>query len=363
MKAERAASSIVQLEDGIFLIPGRKSGGCNIFVLKGSRRIALIDVGLPDDHDHICSSLAEIGLTIDDVSLVILTHEHLDHVGDLPNLPKHILIAAHSRAAIKLQLDDQFAMMSGAFGSGKMSGDVDIHLEDGSLIDLGGIRLRTIYTPGHCSGAICLYEPDRGILFTADTVFAGGTLGGICASGNISDYISSLERLREFRLLAMYPGHGRMSANPAEDLNRAIGGSTLLLSDTRSLFESINVKGVFDQIKSATVDYSRRAAERRQDVRVPSSLQALLRLDDGDHPVSVQGISIAGGRLDREIAVPANEVVSLALDAVGNLQCQVIAHVEGYTSLKFLKSSPDIENLAAWLRKMRQNTNHRISQS
>ena len=116
MKAEKGASSIVQLEDGIFLIPLRKSGGCNIFVLKGSRRIALIDAGLPDDHDYICSSLAEIGLTIDDVSLVILSHEHHDHVGDLPNLPKNTLIAAHSRAAIKLQLDDQFAMMSGAMG-------------------------------------------------------------------------------------------------------------------------------------------------------------------------------------------------------------------------------------------------------
>lgn len=353
MKAANSAGSIVQLDDGIFLIPGRKSGGCNIYLLRGSRRIALIDAGLPDDHDYICASLAEIGLTIDDVSMVILTHEHLDHVGDLPNLPKRILVAAHSRAAIKLQLDDQFAIMSGAFGAGKMSAHVDIHLEDGSLIDLGGIRLRTIYTPGHCSGAICLYEPSLGVLFTADTVFAGGTLGGICASGNISDYISSLERLRELRLLSMYPGHGRMSANPTEDLTRAVGGSNLLLSDTRNLFESINVKGVFDQIRRATVDYSRRAAERRQDARVISSLQALIRLDDGDHPVSVQGISMAGARLDREIAVSTNETVSLILDAVGNLQCKVIGHVKGYTSLKFLKSSPDIENLAAWLRKER----------
>ena len=363
MKAEKGASSIVQLEDGIFLIPLRKSGGCNIFVLKGSRRIALIDAGLPDDHDYICSSLAEIGLTIDDVSLVILSHEHHDHVGDLPNLPKNTLIAAHSRAAIKLQLDDQFAMMSGAFRAGKTSGHVDIHLEDGSLIDLGGICLRTIYTPGHCSGAICLYEPNRGALFTGDTVFAGGTLGGIFASGNISDYISSLQRLREFRLVSMYPGHGRMSSNPAEDLNRAIGGSTLMLSDTRNLFESINTRGAFDQIMRATVDYSHRAAERRQNARIATSLRAWIHLNDGDHTVSIQSISMAGAKLDCEIGVAANEAVSVTLDAVGNLRCQVIAHVDGYTSLKFLKSSPDIENLAIWLRDKHQSTTQRHSPS
>lgn len=349
MNVENSRGSIVQLEEGIFLIPGRKAEGCNIFVLKGSHKAALIDVGMPSDHDLLCSSLADIGLRIDDVSMVILTHEHIDHVGGLHRLPKRIVVAAHARAANKLQLDDEFSMMSSAFGAEKTSGHVDIHLEDGSLIDLGGIRLRTVYTPGHCSGSICLYEPARGAMFTSDTIFAGGVLGGIFASGNISDYINSLERLREFRLVSMYPGHGKMSMHPADDLERAIKGSLLLLSDTRDLFESINVGGAFHQFRSATGDYSRRAAERRENVRVASSLDALIHLNDADHPVTVQNISMTGARLDREIEVLKGETLLLTLEAIGELECKVIAHIDGHTHLTLLESSPAHENLAVWV--------------
>lgn len=354
MKGENSSGSMVHLEEGIYLIPGAKSGGCNMFLLRGTHKLALIDTGMPQDHDFLCSCLAEIGLGIDDINLIILTHEHTDHIGGLRCLPQRIVVAAHASAANKLQRDDQFSMMSGTFSVEKSTVHVDIHLEDGSLIDLGGIRLRTIYTPGHCSGAICLYEPERGALFTADTVFAGGILGGIFASGNLSDYINSLERLREFRLVSMYPGHGRMSANPAGDLERAIQGSALLLSDTRNLFDAINAKGSFSQIRRGAVDYSRRAAERRGHGRVASDLGALLHLEDADHPVSVQNISLAGARLDREIDVATGATVLVTLDSIGELSCEVVAHVDGHTRLKFLGESPDYPDLAAWVRENRK---------
>ena len=349
MKVENTGGSVVQLEEGIYLIPGRKSGGCNVFVLRGTNKVALIDTGMPGDHDFLCASLAAIGLSINDVGIVIATHEHIDHVGGLQHLPSHIMVAAHARAATKLALDDQFSMMSGLFGEGKISGHVDIHLEDGTLIDLGGIRLRTLYTPGHCSGAICLYEPNRGALFTADTLFAGGILGGIFASGNVSDYIDSLKRLKEFRLVSMYPGHGRMSSTPEEDLDRGIRGSVLLMSDTRSLFDAINVKGAFGRIKRGTVDYSRRAAERREETRVMSDLTGLIHLDDADHPVFLQNVSLTGARLDRQIEVAKGARIALTIDAIGDFNCEVIAHSHGHTRLKFLKDSPGNQNLTDWL--------------
>jgi glyoxylase-like metal-dependent hydrolase (beta-lactamase superfamily II) len=349
MKVEKNGSSVVRLDDGIFLIPGPKKGGCNIFVLAGTRRTALIDTGMPKDHGALCSGLSEIGLSLDGIDMVILTHEHIDHVGNLPNLPGRTVVAAHARAANKLQLDDEFSKMSGAFGGQAVSIHVDLHLEDGSLIDLGGIRLRTIYTPGHSSGAICLYEPERGAMFTSDTIFAGGILGGIFASGNISDYISSLRRLREFKVVSMYPGHGRMSSNPGQDLERAIEGASLLLNDTRNLFESINAKGAFDHLMRATADYSRRAAERREHARVASDLEALAHLEDASHPVGVSNISRAGARLDRELSIAAGETVRLTLDCIGDLECEVIAHIDGHTRLKFMKSSPDLAQMELWL--------------
>lgn len=341
MRPSNTGGSVTRLDDGIFLIPGRKAGGCNVFVLKGSHKNILIDVGLPDDYDHLCAGLEEIGLTINDIQMVILSHEHVDHIGCVPRLPRHIVVAAHERAAHKFLLDDQFSMLGGIFNTRAGAFHVDIHLENGTTIDIGGIKLRTLYTPGHCSGAICLYEPNRAALFTADTVFAGGILGGIFASGNISDYINSLERLNELRLNAMYPGHGRMSSNPNSDIARAISGSRLLMSDTQTLFEAIEIGSAFKRIKHGAVDYSRRAAERRQSKRTVAAMPAVIRLNDVDISVETVNLSSDGILLDRLIPLDIAAHVVLSIDGLGDIECEVIKHESGQTSLRLLRSEKD----------------------
>lgn len=353
MKPDNTGGSVTELDDGIFLIPGRKAGGCNVFVLRGKHKTILIDVGLPDDYGYLCAGLAEIGLTIDDVQMVILSHEHIDHIGCVPLLPSKIVVAAHDRAANKFLLDDQFSMMSGAFNTRAGTFHVDLHLEHGTTIDIGGIKLRTLYTPGHCSGAICLFEPNRGALFTADTVFAGGILGGIFASGNISDYINSLERLNELKLNAMYPGHGRMSSTPNSDIGRAIKGSRLLMSDTQTLFDSIDIGSAFRNIKNGAVDYSRRAAERRQSIRVSGTMSAVAHLPDADHSVETVNLSIDGILLDRLIPVAAKEMVTLTIDGLGDIECEVVDHQHGQTRLRLLKSVNGNEALKQWLQHKR----------
>ena len=67
------------------------------------------------------------------------------------------------------------------------------------------------------------------MLFSADSVFAGGTLSYIAESGSIGDYLDSLARLRCFNLKALYPGHGRISTTPVEDIDRAIANAQMLL--------------------------------------------------------------------------------------------------------------------------------------
>jgi len=79
-----------------------------------------------------------------------------------------------------------------------------------------------IKTPGHSADSVCLLlEADRAVL-TGDTVLGRGTtvLGG---DGNLSDYLGSLDRLRELTdaraLTALLPGHGPMLADPAGTLD------------------------------------------------------------------------------------------------------------------------------------------------
>jgi hypothetical protein len=65
------------------------------------------------------------------------------------------------------------------------------------------------------------------------SVFAGGTLSYIAESGSIGDYLDSLARLRCFGLQALYPGHGRVSTTPLEDIDQAICNAQMLL-ETRT---------------------------------------------------------------------------------------------------------------------------------
>ena len=112
---------------------------------------------------------------------------------------------------------------------------VHLWLENMTRIDLGNYSLRIFHTPGHTSGCISIVETTQGLLFSADSVFAGGTLSYIAESGSIGDYIDSLTRLRCFGLQALYPGHGRISTTPIEDIDAAIANAqNLLENSTRS---------------------------------------------------------------------------------------------------------------------------------
>jgi glyoxylase-like metal-dependent hydrolase (beta-lactamase superfamily II) len=106
---------------------------------------------------------------------------------------------------------------------------VHLWLENMTRIDLGNYSLRVFHTPGHTSGCISLIETTSGLLFSADSVFAGGTLSYIAESGSIGDYLDSLARLRCFALRALYPGHGRISDTPIEDIDRAVANAQALL--------------------------------------------------------------------------------------------------------------------------------------
>jgi hydroxyacylglutathione hydrolase len=115
------------------------------------------------------------------------------------------VIAAHALAANKIELQDEFVTMTRYLDEQARHFRADIWLETDTVLDLGNYRLRILHTPGHCSGCICVYEPDHELLFTGDTVLAGGTLSGILGSGNISDYIKSLQRLIQLKVEEMYP--------------------------------------------------------------------------------------------------------------------------------------------------------------
>ncbi|MEO6928059.1 MAG: MBL fold metallo-hydrolase [Casimicrobiaceae bacterium] len=88
-----------------------------MWLVRGTRRNVLIDSGLPTTFDLLCAALADAGLRPDDLDLVVLSHEHIDHAGGAVQLARYCPIAAHRLAANKLALRDEFTVMSRAFAA------------------------------------------------------------------------------------------------------------------------------------------------------------------------------------------------------------------------------------------------------
>ncbi len=115
---------------------------------------------------------------------IILTHGHGDHTGGIADLrasyPGIRLIA--SRLERKFLYDRSIS-----FGSGGITADIEV--ADGEELQVGGIRLKFISTPGHTPGGMCIYTD--GVLFSGDTLFhcsvgrtdfPGGDFGALMSS-------------------------------------------------------------------------------------------------------------------------------------------------------------------------------------
>jgi glyoxylase-like metal-dependent hydrolase (beta-lactamase superfamily II) len=228
---------VIEVRPDIYQFRSEKPGS-HIYLVRGHAKNVLIDTGTTSHFPLLKSRLSDVGLRIRDVHLVLLTHEHFDHIGATTFFHKTAVVAAHRLAANKLDLQDDFVTLNKYHNVPSKPFWVDIWLEDGAVIELGNRRLRVVHTPGHTSGCVCYFEADEGLLFSGDTVFAGGTLSDVAGSGSVSDYMESVQRLNNLRVKKILPGHGRLSDAPEEDMPRAVENAREFLNDSMMFFEA-----------------------------------------------------------------------------------------------------------------------------
>jgi hydroxyacylglutathione hydrolase len=225
------STEVTELQPGIFQIRGL-NGSSHSYVIKGNYKNVMIDSGSDQNFPVLERGLFRIGLKVRDIDLVINSHEHCDHIGANRYFHESAMIAAYRLAASKMISGDYYVTMYKGNDLNEIPMRVHLWLENMTRIDLGNYSLRIFHTPGHTSGCISIIETTQGLLFSADSVFAGGTLSYIAESGSIGDYIDSLTRLRCFGLQALYPGHGRTSETPIEDIDSAIANAQKLLESS-----------------------------------------------------------------------------------------------------------------------------------
>lgn len=221
------------LQEGIFRIRG-KGRGSHSYIIRGTRGNMLIDSGLDSNYQYLKDSLHLIGMKVTDIDIVVNTHEHFDHIGANRYFQEHCIIAAHRFAANKMAFDDKYVTLYKSGDANNISLHIHLWLESRSRLDLGNFVFDVIHTPGHTSGSICIYEPEKKILFTGDTLFAGGILPIIAESGSIGDYINSLKNLQTRHIDEFYPGHGEISQDPENDIKISIENAFKLLQNGES---------------------------------------------------------------------------------------------------------------------------------
>ncbi|MFI7541609.1 MBL fold metallo-hydrolase [Actinoplanes sp. NPDC049599] len=139
---------------------------------------------------------------------IVLTHAHDDHVRVAPELARQtgapLLLHPAEEVLWKLVHPDQ---------------PMPTPLADGDEIQVAGEILRVLHTPGHSPGAVCLYAPALGCVFTGDTLFQGGP----GATGRSHSDRPTIERSIRERLLTLPPdtvvhtGHGADTTVRAEE--------------------------------------------------------------------------------------------------------------------------------------------------
>ena len=84
-----------------------------------------------------------------------------------------------------------------------------VELAEGGEVRFGEIRLAVLHTPGHTPGSVCLQSADDGLLFSGDTLFAGGWGRTDLSGGSAEAMVGSLVRLSELEApVTVLPGHG-----------------------------------------------------------------------------------------------------------------------------------------------------------
>ena len=179
--------------------PGVMTGpGTNSYLVGD---VAVIDPG-PAIDSHV-EKLLQSG----SLKLILCTHTHLDH----------------SPAAALLKVKTGAKVLGRPAPAGQdASFKPDVVLDDGERIDLGGITLRAIHTPGHASNHVCYMLEQTRMLFTGDHVMQGSTVVINPPDGDMRAYLESLERRLGEDIAIIAPGHGDLIGAAHKELRRLI---------------------------------------------------------------------------------------------------------------------------------------------
>jgi glyoxylase-like metal-dependent hydrolase (beta-lactamase superfamily II) len=233
-------------------------GPVQIYLIEGDP-VTLVDTGVKSDHSRATleSALDSLGLGLEDIQRIVLTHSHADHLGQaqaIRDLQPEVEVWAHEAEAPAIESFsngrlDEFEGANALFREHGAPEDlierqrrrhvdaqaadpplceatrVDRVLRDGDRIPFKDFELQVIHTPGHTAGHVVLHEPDSGALITGDHVMGDAVpyTDNYYTSGlpdpadplrrrprfkGLPAYMRSIRQLRQGSYEVILPAHG-----------------------------------------------------------------------------------------------------------------------------------------------------------
>ena len=182
---------------------GQVGTNCYFIINEETKEMLIVD---PGDSAQMLVEKIRLGVLIP--KAILLTHGHFDHVMAAQELAKTFDLKIYAHEEEKDTLNHPGKNVSAMIGR-QDSYHADIFVKDGELLQLAGMEIKVLHTPGHTPGGCCYYLEKEQVLFSGDTLFCQSVGRTDFPGGSMSQIVRSIKS----KLLALpdkvkvYPGH------------------------------------------------------------------------------------------------------------------------------------------------------------
>lgn len=202
--------------------------GCNVYLVYDEQEWVIIDIGFEDTVDQIVALIRSLDFPFSRCKAIIATHADVDHVQGLAKLKQIVRapVISHPLAVATLAEGDRIKTFAHIPTQGidlpMPPVTVETTVEEGSVIEIGGLKLQVWHTPGHTDSQLSFRMND--LLFSGDNIYRDGCVGAIDAhhGSDLTAFTQSLTRIRNSDCKWLLPSHGPIFRKDDALLDKAI---------------------------------------------------------------------------------------------------------------------------------------------